>query len=104
MTAYSVARRSAEIGIRMALGASRRAVSSFFIAEQLFLAMVGGVMGYALGIILARAVGIGISWLETLTGLKSVPMTLIKPPGATGLVWSAELTIFEIRGIFTAAS
>jgi putative ABC transport system permease protein len=59
-SATTVLERRLEIGLMKALGASRRAVSSFFIAEQLFLAMVGGVMGYALGIILARAVGIGI--------------------------------------------
>jgi putative ABC transport system permease protein len=59
-SATTVLERRLEIGLMKALGASRRAVSSFFIAEQLFLAMVGGVLGYALGILLARAVGIGI--------------------------------------------
>jgi putative ABC transport system permease protein len=59
-SATTVLERRLEIGLMKALGASRRAVSSFFIAEQLFLAMVGGVLGYALGIILARALGIGI--------------------------------------------
>ncbi len=59
-SATTVLERRSEIGLMKALGASRRAVSSFFIAEQLFLAMVGGVLGYALGIILAHALGVGI--------------------------------------------
>jgi putative ABC transport system permease protein len=59
-SATTVLERRVEIGLMKALGASRRAVSSFFIAEQLFLALVGGILGYALGILLARALGIGI--------------------------------------------
>ena len=59
-SATTVLERRSEIGLMKALGASRRAVSSFFVAEQLFLALVGGVLGYALGIVLARALGIGI--------------------------------------------
>jgi putative ABC transport system permease protein len=43
-----------------ALGASRRAVASFFLAEHSLLALIGGVAGYALGLFLARFLGIGI--------------------------------------------
>jgi putative ABC transport system permease protein len=59
-SATTVLERRSEIGLMKALGASRRAVGSFFVAEQLFLALVGGVLGYVLGILLARALGIGI--------------------------------------------
>jgi putative ABC transport system permease protein len=59
-SATTVLERRSEIGLMKALGASRRAVGAFFVAEQLFLALVGGVLGYALGIFLARALGIGI--------------------------------------------
>ena len=59
-SATTVLERRSEIGLMKALGASRRAVSAFFVAEQLFLALVGGVLGYALGIVLARELGIGI--------------------------------------------
>jgi putative ABC transport system permease protein len=59
-SATSVLERRAEIGLMKALGASYRAVSAFFIAEQLLLALAGGVLGYALGLVLARALGIEI--------------------------------------------
>ena len=59
-SATTVLERSSEIGLMKALGASRRAVAAFFAAEQLLLAFVGGVLGYALGIILARALGVEI--------------------------------------------
>jgi putative ABC transport system permease protein len=59
-SATTVLERRSEIGLMKALGASHRAVGAFFVAEQLLLALVGGVMGYAIGIILARVLGTGI--------------------------------------------
>jgi putative ABC transport system permease protein len=59
-SATTVLERRSEIGLMKALGASGRAIGAFFVAEQLFLALVGGVLGYALGLVLARALGIGI--------------------------------------------
>ena len=59
-SATTVLERRSEIGLMKALGASRRAVSAFFIAEQLLLALVGGIAGYAIGLELARILGIGI--------------------------------------------
>jgi putative ABC transport system permease protein len=59
-SATTVLERRSEIGLMKALGASRRTVTSFFVAEQLLLALVGGILGYALGIVLARALSIGI--------------------------------------------
>lgn len=59
-SATTVLERRSEIGLMKALGASHRAVGAFFVAEQLLLALVGGVVGYALGVLLARALGTGI--------------------------------------------
>ena len=59
-SATTVLERRSEIGLMKALGASHRAVGAFFVAEQLLLALVGGIAGYALGVVLARALGIGI--------------------------------------------
>lgn len=59
-SATTVLERRSEIGLMKALGASHRAVGAFFAAEQLLLAFVGGVLGYAIGVVLARVLGIGI--------------------------------------------
>ena len=59
-SATTVLERRSEIGLMKALGASHRAVGAFFAAEQLLLALVGGVLGYAIGMVLARVLGIGI--------------------------------------------
>jgi putative ABC transport system permease protein len=58
--ATTVIERRSEIGLMKALGATHRAVGAFFVAEQLLLALAGGVAGYVLGVVLARALGLGI--------------------------------------------
>ena len=80
-SATTVLERRSEIGLMKALGASRRAVSSFFVAEQLFLALVGGVLGYALGIVLARALGIGIFGVAPALRWILLPIVLVLAAG-----------------------
>jgi putative ABC transport system permease protein len=55
--AASVIERRTEIGLMKALGANSGLVGVLLAAEQLLLAVVGGGIGYALGILLARALG-----------------------------------------------
>jgi putative ABC transport system permease protein len=55
--AASVIERRMEIGLMKALGAGSGTVGFLLAAEQLLLAFVGGGIGYALGIILARLLG-----------------------------------------------
>ncbi len=56
-SAASVIERRSEIGLMKALGAGSGTVGFLLAAEQLLLAFVGGGLGYALGIVLARFVG-----------------------------------------------
>jgi putative ABC transport system permease protein len=76
-SATTVLERRAEIGLMKALGASHRAVSAFFLGEQLLLALVGGIAGYILGILLARALGIGIFGIAPALRLIVFPIVLI---------------------------
>jgi putative ABC transport system permease protein len=56
-SAASVIERRTEIGLMKALGAGSATVGFLLAAEQLLLAFVGGGVGYALGIFLARLLG-----------------------------------------------
>jgi len=56
-SAASVIERRTEIGLMKALGAGSGTVGFLLAAEQLLLALVGGALGYSLGILLARLVG-----------------------------------------------
>jgi putative ABC transport system permease protein len=55
--AASVLERRTEIGLMKALGANSGLVGVLLAAEQLLLAFVGGGIGYAVGIVLARVLG-----------------------------------------------
>jgi putative ABC transport system permease protein len=56
-SAATVLERRVEIGIMKAIGASNSLVSGIFLAEQLMLALVGGVIGFICGAALARVLG-----------------------------------------------
>jgi putative ABC transport system permease protein len=56
-SATTVLQRRVEIGIMKALGATNALVGGIFLAEQLLLAVAGGAIGFALGLLLARALG-----------------------------------------------
>jgi putative ABC transport system permease protein len=55
----TVVERTSEIGLRMAVGASRRAIMTQFLIESVALSVVGGVIG----IILGTLIGSGFGWL-----------------------------------------
>ncbi|MGB2626757.1 MAG: ABC transporter permease [Candidatus Acidiferrum sp.] len=58
--AASVIERRTEIGLMKALGAGSGLVAVLLAAEQLLLALVGGGIGYAIGILFARILGMKI--------------------------------------------
>jgi putative ABC transport system permease protein len=70
-SAASVIERRNEIGLMKALGAGSGMVGFLLAAEQLLLAVAGGVAGYALGIFLARLVG------EKIFGAAPQPSALV---------------------------
>jgi putative ABC transport system permease protein len=86
----SVLERRSEIGLRRALGATRRHIAMQFVSEALALALVGGILGVLLGAGLAVAYALSQGW------------TPIIPPVAVvgGII--AAVAIGAIAGFYPA--
>ena len=84
----SVLERRQEIGLRRALGATRRHIALQFVAEALILAFLGGVLGVAIGI----AIGIGYA--------ASQGWSAVVPPIAVGGGLVASLVIGAVAGLY----
>jgi putative ABC transport system permease protein len=74
--ATSVLERQKEVGLMKALGASNAVVGAFFLGEQLLLALFGGGLGYAVGVLLARWLSITVFGVNSPARMIMLPVTL----------------------------
>jgi len=82
-SAASVIERRSEIALMKALGAGSGTVGFLLAAEQLLLAFIGGGLGYALGTLLARAVGQKIFGAAPEASLLVLAVVLVLAAGVT---------------------
>ena len=75
-SATTVLQRRAEIGIMKAIGATNALVGGIFLAEQLMLAIVGGAVGFVLGVLLARVLGASVFGTPAAPRLVLLPVVL----------------------------
>jgi ABC-type antimicrobial peptide transport system permease subunit len=86
----SVLERRSEIGLRRALGATRRHVGVQFLAEALLLSLLGGLAGVAAGALVTTVYASSRSW------------TVVVPGLGMGLGLAAALAIGAVAGLYPA--
>ncbi len=86
----SVTERTKEIGIRKAVGASRREIMGQFITESIILSGVGGIIGVILGVGIGNILGMVINWPATV------------PVGVALLVFLFSAAVGLFFGIYPA--
>ncbi len=62
VTTLSVMERIGEIGLRRAVGATRRQIAGQFVAESVIIGLLGGLIGSALGVLAVIAVSVILGW------------------------------------------
>lgn len=86
----SVTERTREIGIRLAIGALEREVLAQFLIEAVVLSAVGGVVGIAVGLVLAVA------------GVRALAVPFVFQPGIVILAFAFSAAVGVIFGYFPA--
>ncbi len=87
----SVLERRSEIGLRRAIGATRRHVAVQFVGEALVLSLIGGVGGVLLG------------WVATAVWARARGWSVLVPPEAMAGGVAAALLIGVLAGLYPAA-
>ena len=86
----SVLERRAEVGVRRALGATRRHVAAQFLVESVLLAFLGGVLGLAIGTAVTAGYAHARDW------------TLAVPVGGLLAGVGASLLVGAVAGLYPA--
>jgi putative ABC transport system permease protein len=63
----AIRERTSEIGLRMAVGASRKDISVQFVSEAAILSIGGGIFGVLIGIVGALMIGIATEWATSIS-------------------------------------
>ena len=87
----TVTERTKEIGLRMALGAPRRAVMIQFLSEAVIISVVGGFIGILLGV--------GIPWIAALVSGIDIPIS----GWSVAIAFGVSLLVGVVFGLLPAS-
>jgi putative ABC transport system permease protein len=76
-SAAAMIERRSEVGLMKALGATNLMVGGIFLAEQLVLALIGGGVGFGIGILLARVLGESVFGTPANVRVALLPIVLV---------------------------
>jgi putative ABC transport system permease protein len=93
----SVTERTREIGIRRALGATRKHIIAQFLVETGSLSAVGGLLGIAVGVGLSVGLGRVVPWVLKLPMMRDVVQTRINLE--TQLTWWSIIVSFVVAAL-----
>jgi putative ABC transport system permease protein len=72
----SVIERQKEIGLMKSVGANRRRISALFLSEAAVIGTIGGVIGFIVGVFLARYIGLSVFDTAVSTNIILLPMAI----------------------------
>ena len=87
----TVLERTREIGIRRAMGATRKDIRNQFVIEAFTISAVGGFCGIAMGIVIAKGVALYAGW-DTVVTFSSIALATV-----------VSVTVGLLSGLYPAA-
>jgi len=93
VVSYTVSRRSREVGVRMALGATARRVVAEFLAENLAVVVVGALAGWLLTLVIALDV-VGVDTIDA-SVFGGVPLLLLLVAAVACWIPARRATLIE---------
>jgi putative ABC transport system permease protein len=72
----SVIERQKEIGLMKSIGAENRKIISLFLSEAAIIGVIGGILGYLIGIILAQFIGLSVFSTTITPRLEVIPISI----------------------------
>jgi putative ABC transport system permease protein len=72
----SVIERRKEIGLMKSLGAERRRITTLFLVESGIIGVIGGIIGFVVGVFLARMIGMSVFDTAVATNLILLPVAI----------------------------
>ncbi len=72
----SVIERQKEIGLMKSVGANRRRISALFLSEAAVIGTIGGIVGFIVGVFLARYIGLSVFDTAVSTNIILLPMAI----------------------------
>jgi len=72
----SVIERQKEIGLMKSVGAENKKITSLFLSEATIIGIIGGVLGYIVGIILAQLIGFSVFSMSITPRFEVIPISI----------------------------